>query len=479
MIYTFQDFEKSTDKATFLRVAINNHDQSDMVKIALDADTYAAQENSTIMRFVPTYYNLVGEKKVDLTKSNHHIACNFFDYLNSQRCNYSLGNGLQFEDENVIDKLGDDFSTTLSQAGYYALIHGESFLFWSGEKMYMFKITEFVPLVDEETSALRAGIRYWQLDKDHPQMAVLYEEDGYTIYKSETNRGTFNVYKDKRSYRVKVKKTQADPEPEVIGEDNWGTLPIFPFWGTRKHKSTLVGMKGAIDAYDLGKSGFANSMDNLNELLTVISNANGMDETDLLFVQRWLKTQGIISADEGSINTVNRTVDYAARQAFLAELREGIFADFGGLDVHTIMAGGTNDHIAAAYEPLNAAADDFEDQITKAVRPFLKMIGIDESPSFKRRSIANESQYNAMILQAATYLNHETILRKLTFIDNDEVKEILESIEKQEQEKFEQQIALAQEQAKASAGATPTDGEEVNTEETADESEDEEEEGDQ
>ena len=38
------------------------------------------------------------------------------------------------------------------------------------------------PLYDEENGALRAGIRYWQVDETKPLRLTLYEEDGFTEY---------------------------------------------------------------------------------------------------------------------------------------------------------------------------------------------------------------------------------------------------------------------------------------------------------
>ena len=46
----------------------------------------------------------------------------------------------------------------------------------------MSHLFEFAALQDEETSAIRAGVRFWQLADNKPLRATLYEEDGYTEY---------------------------------------------------------------------------------------------------------------------------------------------------------------------------------------------------------------------------------------------------------------------------------------------------------
>lgn len=116
-----------------------------------------------------------------------------------------------------------------------------------------------------------------------------------------------------------------------------------------------------------------------------------------------------------------------AHEKCLAELRSSIHEDFGAIDVHTVAAGATNDHIAAAYQPMDLRADDFEYQIIEAVESLLSFAGVEgeaATPQFKRNRIANEKEQAETLLLAAQYLDEETILKKLPFISPDEITEI-------------------------------------------------------
>ena len=95
------------------------------------------------------------------------------------------------------------------------------------------------------------------------------------------------------------------------------------------------------------------------------------------------------------------------------------------MDVHTVAAGATNDHIDAAYQPMDEEADDFEYQIIKAVRGILSIIGIDDVPIFQRNRLSNRMEQTQMVMMAANYLDDETVIRKLPFITPDEVDSIL------------------------------------------------------
>ena len=172
-MYTWQDFIKITNESdlrAFVLEVIYSHKQTSLYEYAKEADLYDKQKNVTINEYTKKIYKLSGEPVVDFTSSNAKIASNFFHRLNVQRCTYSLGNGVTFSKDGVKEKLGKDFDTKFKKAGYNAIIHGLTFLFWNVNTFYNFKITEFVPLFDEFTGELMAGIRFWQLDDDKPMI---------------------------------------------------------------------------------------------------------------------------------------------------------------------------------------------------------------------------------------------------------------------------------------------------------------------
>ena len=440
---TYQDFvEEKGDIRSFVSKAINQHMSSEEYRIAVSADNYDRQKNDTIYNYVRTIFTSTGSTVVDFTAANNKIASNFFHRLNTQRCMYSLGNGVSFTEhkervsvngaEQTVDRtkeiLGQDFDTALKDAAYKALIHGVSFGFWNFDTLYVFPLTEFVPLWDEETGALRAGIRFWQLDKDKPMTAKLYEEDGITSFKGNRHGGTmrFEIVDDKRPYKQKYTYTEADGV-EVVGGENYVSLPIIPLWGSKLHQSTLVGMQRAIDSYDLIRSGFANDLTDCAQIYWILSNCSGMTEAELARFRDRLKIQHIAVADtdNSGVTPYTQEIPFQARQTYLDGIRAGIYEDFGGLDVHTIAAGATNDHIDAAYQPLDENADDFEFQIIRFCQQVLALMGIEDTPIFKRNRISNQMEQVQMVMMEAQYLDEETVLQKLPNISVDEVANIL------------------------------------------------------
>lgn len=434
-MYTYQDFmaDCASDSVGAVKKAIQRWSGCEDVRIAREADAYDCQQNITINNFVRLLYE---NGNVPSTGQSNKLSSNFFNRLNTQRMTYSLGNGVTFETD-VKDRLGKDFDTQLRTAGYFALIHKMSFMFLNVDHVHVFKITEFCPLWDEETGALMAGIRYWRIDANKPLVAVLYELDGFTKFKEID--GKMAISEPKRAYRRTLAKAPADAEPEVIAEENYNGLPIVPVYGSRLHQSTLVGMRGGIDAYDLLRSGFANTLQDCSEIYWLVTNAGGMDN-DMLkeFRDRLNQTHiaNVMDADDVSVNPYTPTISYDARQKFLADVRSSIYEDFGGLDVHTVAAGATNDHIDAAYQPLDENADDYEYQIIEAVQKLLALIGVEDTPIFHRNRISNMKEQVDMIMECANVLDDETILKKLPFVTVDEVDQILQKKDVEEMNAF-------------------------------------------
>lgn len=444
-MYTYQDYleYKAAGKlAEFVGMVITRHKGSAEYRTALIADEYDAERNSTILQFARTIFTASGMQVPDETLSNMKLTSAFFPRLNTQRCTYSLGNGLTFSDEDTAKKLGFGADKTIKDAGYYGLAHGVSFLYWAYDCLKMFRLTEFAPLYDETTGKLSAGVRFWQLTSDKPLHATLYEPDGYLDFKS-ADGGTAELRPltdELQAYRMTVATTPATTGEQVTA-DNYGALPIVPLYGTRLRQSTLVGMRSKIDAYDIVQSGFANDLQDCAQIYWIVSGAGGVTENELKKFRERLLYRHIAEIDGNNVTITPHTqeIPHEARKELLTQLRGQIYEDFGALDVHTISAGATNDHIDAAYQPLDENADDFEYQVIEAVRGLLALQGVDAetaTPQFKRNRVSNHKEQVEVVLMEAPYLDEETILKKLPNISEEEVQSILAKKTEEDGDRF-------------------------------------------
>ena len=418
--------EDEKERMRFIRAAIDEHKSSAEYRIAFDAEEYDRQRNVTICRYQKFLYTLSGQAVPDNYSANYKLTSNFFNRFVTQENQYLLGNGVMLEDSKHKEALGQDFDNKLQSMGRNALVQGVSFGLWNLDHLDVFKLTEFVPLYDEETGALMAGIRFWQIDADKPLRAVLYETDGYTDYIRPKN-DDMQVKREKQPYKLIRQKSEACVE-EVLRGENYPGFPVVPMWGNPHHQSELVGLRQSIDAYDLIKSGFANDLDDAATIYWIINNAGGMDDLDMAQFLERLKTvkAAALNADDGvSAEAHTIEVPYESRVAYLQRLESDMYKDYQALDVTSLTGGEkTTVEIKAAYQPLDNKADQFEYCVLDFLRRLFEIVGIDDNPTFQRNQIANLSEQTQMVLMAAEYLDEEMLLKKLPWLSAEEIEDM-------------------------------------------------------
>lgn len=464
---TYQDYQTALAQGellAFIQRAIQQHMSSPEYNIARDADEYDHQRDVTVNNYTKFIAEHAASEFVNATAANNRISSNFFHRLNTQRCTYLLGNGVSFvnhitettnDDGNVVQidetkrRLGPRFDRDFYRLAYCALIHREAFGYWSRdnngkERLYVFTLLEFVPLRDEITGALRAGIRFWRISPDKPLNAVLYDEQGFTTYASRPGTTGYDMVEvqPRTAYIINGYRTAAEGF-QPTGSSNYSTLPIICMKGSDLYQSTLVGMRERIDSYDLIQSGFANDLQDCAQIYWIIENCGGMSEADLRAFLTKLNRDHVATADtkgmgveSSSLKPYVQDVPFQSRTAYLEHIRSAIYEDFGALDVTNMAAGDrTATEIEAAFQPLDETADDFETQCTDAIQQLLTILGIDDEPRYKRNRIINQLEQTQMVALMAQYLDLRTMLEHLPWLTVDEVTNIITRLDAEADER--------------------------------------------
>ena len=415
------------ERADFCLAAVNAFQADPVYRTARDADAYYRHLNPTIMRAQKIVFNLMGQAVPDIYRPNHKIPCRYYFYFITQQVQFFLGNGVIFSGLNDKDaRLGRDFDAAVQRAATYALNGGTAFGYWNNDHLEVFPIygketPSFCPLYDEETGALSAGIRWWQMAPGKPLRMTLYESDGFTEYirrprgKDAVKDNDVEILRPKSSYKVRVERSDATGEI-VFDEGNYSTIPIIPLYNVNR-QSELVGGRATLDAYDLMVSGLVNNTDEGNLIYWVLKNANAMDEEDdAKFIEQLRRTHVAHADGDDGVGIESHTLEVPvdASEAAIDRLRRQLFDDFMALDVKEISGGAaTATQIRAAYEPLNQKVSRFEYQVTDFLRGVLALAGVDDEPTYRRDTIVNVSEEITNILQAAQYLDGETVTRQI------------------------------------------------------------------
>ena len=441
-IKTYQDLlavgEDERKRIEFVQDVIRDHKGSKLYSEALTANEYYAGRNVTITNYCKLIHDAFGRAVPDIWSPNHKIACHYYGYLVNQLVLFLLGNGVSFNGNSTKEKLGKNFDKVCVDILTAAMNNSVAYGFVNNGTVTPFTVIEFAALQDEETSAIRAGVRFWQLADNKPLRATLYEEDGYTDYIQQSGE-EMTVLHEKRPYIQIVQTSEATGEQIVDGR-NYPSFPIVPLYNTGK-KSELDGNRELHDAMDLMLSGLVNNVDGGEIIYWLVKNSGGMDQPSMNRLLQTLRTAHIASVDsEDDITAHSPLVHFEASKEALEQLRRQIFDNQMGLDVRNISGGAaTATQIKAAYEPLNTKADMLEFNVTEFVHGVLAVLGIDDEPTYTRSYIVNQQEMIQTIVSAGGDLPQEYKTRKILEVlgDIDRTDEVLAQLTAEDANRFE------------------------------------------
>lgn len=432
---TYQDLQEAIMKGTlgeFLRSAVREHQSSKAYKDAVDGMAYYNKHNITIEKFQKFLFTLSGNKTPDIWSSDYRLKTLMFRRLVLQEVGYICANGVSMDEK---EKLGTDFDNKLQTAAKWALAQGVAFGYWNLDHLEVFSFADtpgnpgFVPLLDEKTSELTAGIRYWFREAGNKTLfrATLYELDGVSEWAAEGSDDAAMITQ-KRAYILK--ELRNDLGVVDVCDENYTRLPIATLYGNDTHESELVGLRGSIDCYDFIKSGFANQIDDTSGVYWILKNTGAMDDKDLAqFVQRMksVKATMVDGSDGTAAEAHTLDVPVEARKTMLDILRRDLYEDAQMLDVAALAgAEKTATEISAAYQPQDNKCSDFEYFLIDFIRQICAVAGIENpEPAFTWNKVINQAETTSMVLSAAEFLDDETTLRHLPWLLPEEVPEIL------------------------------------------------------
>lgn len=433
---TYQDWEKVANQSEeqrmeFVLSCINEFKGSPEYRWAVDAEAYFNEENPTILKYEKLIYNALGQRVPDLVSANHKIPSKIFYRIVVQQVLVLLGNGISWNEDGTEEALGKNFDRRVVDLAFSAVVQSAGYGYWNLDHLEAFEFLEFIPLIDEFDSSIKAGIRFTQIDITKPLRVTLYELDGVTEYTWVKGKG--EVTKEKRAYILNVSENAVDGE-EIIGFENYPSFPIVPLYNNKKRTSALtVGMRNKIDAYDLINSGYINDEDDMNILYWSITNAGGMDDADIVSIIDKLRKIHMAQLDgDQQLQAHSVETPYLGREAILDRLEKQIYRDAMALNTYDLASGAvTATQIRAAYEPLQSKEDLFEVKVSDFIDGILSIAGIDDTPTYTRSILVNETEEVQNVISAAPYLSEEYVREKLLTIlgDKDRIQEVNEQVE--------------------------------------------------
>lgn len=451
---------------------IDNDSSSEKKKFAEVGQRYY-EANHDILKSRLFYYNADGNLVEDTTRSNIKISHPFFTELSDQLSAYMLSfkenpirakeavEGLQDYLDEYFD---DDFYTEISEliTGAYNKGFEYIYAYKNAEGRLAFQCADSLGVIEvraKDTDDECEYFIYWYIDridkgkKEIRRIQVWSNQE--TWYYVQSGNG-----------RVKLDDSvPINPRPHVVFTEkkknvkkgySFGFIPFWRLDNNKKQISGLKPIKALIDDYDLMECGISNNLADFDTPLHVVTGFQG-DNLDEL--QTNLKTKKILGVDEGGGVEV-KTVDipYQARKAKADEDEKNIYRFGMGFNSSQVGDGNiTNVVIRSRYALLDLKANKLERRLKKLLKQLVKVV-LDEINKmnktdykvsdvyfdFVREITTNESENYSnektkaetqqvqinTILNVATVLDDETIVKaicEVLDIDYEEIKDKLPS----------------------------------------------------
>ena len=195
---TYQDYEcmKSQGLENFVKKAIQEFQSSQFFLRGLKAHLYYRGDNDILHR-MQWFYDSTGSKKEDNFKANNRVPSEFYKKITKQLNSYLLANGVTVEDT-IKQNLPRKFDIKIQKAGLYSILSGCSwtYCYKNNEGKFdldVFSGIEFIPLFDEFTGDVKAGIRFFRINHLKPYNVEFYELDGITRLREENKTLNFKI----------------------------------------------------------------------------------------------------------------------------------------------------------------------------------------------------------------------------------------------------------------------------------------------
>ena len=224
-----------------------------------------------------------------------------------------------------------------------------------------------------------------------------------------------------------------------------GEVPFFPFFNNNINTNDLVNIKPLIDTYCKVFSGFVNDLEDIQEVIFVLTNYGGADLGQFLRDLKDYKAIQIESEGDGDhsgVSTLTIELPVEAREKLLSITRKCIFEQGQGIDPDPENFGNSSGvALNFLYSLLELKAGlqetEFKLGFGRFIRCVCRLMNIpikDDTivQTWTRTSVKNDQELSQIAAQSKGSISQETIVEHHPWVE-DSAKE-MERIKKEEEE---------------------------------------------
>lgn len=386
-----------------------------------------------------------------LRNADNRIAFNFHSLLVDQKASYMFAAPPLFDtkddtlNEIVAATLGDGYAKKCKDLCVDASNAGVGWLhYWIDEKKgFCYGVIPSMQLrpvyslrLEKELEAVLRTYRMVDDNGDEWQIYEIWNDKECQAYRKRAEM--FQPF-DMFSYI----DLDGMAEPTNTFRHDFGAVPFIPFPNNNVCSSDLDKIKHLIDSYDKTYSGFVDDLEDIQQVVFVLTNYGGADLKQFLSDLKYYKTIQVESAgsdDKSGVSTLTIDIPVEARDKLLDITRKAIFDMGQGIDPQQQGFDNTSgEAMKFLYSLLELKAGLMETEFRAGFGELVRAIGryYGKEPeqivqTWTRTSIRNDAELVDMCQKSIGVISTKTILKNHPFVENaeDEEKELAAEKEK-------------------------------------------------
>ena len=380
-----------------------------------------------------------------LRNADNRIAFNFHSLLVDQKASYMFTAPPLFDtkddtlNEIVAATLGDGYAKKCKDLCVDASNAGVGWLhYWIDEKKgFCYSVIPSMQVrpvyslrLEKELEAVLRTYRMVDDNGDEWQIYEIWNDKECQAYRKRAEM--FQPF-DMFSYV----NLDGMAEPTNTFRHDFGAVPFIPFPNNNVCTGDLDKIKNLIDSYDKTYSGFVDDLEDIQQVVFVLTNYGGADLKQFLSDLKYYKTIQVESAgsdDKSGVSTLTIDIPVEARDKLLDITRKAIFDMGQGIDPQQQGFDNTSgEAMKFLYSLLELKAGLMETEFRAGFGELVRAIGryYGKEPeqivqTWPRTSIRNDAELVDMCQKSVGVISTKTILKNHPFVENaeDEEKEL-------------------------------------------------------
>ncbi|MEF9952209.1 MAG: phage portal protein [Clostridium sp.] len=402
-----------------------------------------------------------------LRNADNRIPSNFHSLLVDQKVSYMFTYPPQFDlgtkesNKALEDKLGDGYAKLCKDLAIAASNFSVGWLhLWQEEGKLQFALVDsrqIVPIYSESLNKkLIAVLRVYPQYDDNGERITVYEywtDTECYAYSVSDGRDIDEGLLEFNKFKVINIDTNTQVETNIykhnITCDGVGVVPFIEFYNNSTKTSDLDKIKKLIDCYDKVYSGFMNDLEDIQEIIFILTNYGGTDLGQFLKELKKYKTISIEDDGVGNSNTglqtLNIDIPVEARKEMLTTTRKAIFEHGQGVDPDPQRFGdASGEALKYLYSLLELKAGLMETEFKLSLGRFVRIIcscyGIPVNKiiqTWTRNCIKNDAELAGIAKNSVGVISNATIIKNHPWVESAEEEE--KQIEEEQQKLHEKE----------------------------------------